>query len=170
VPDRVPTAPTVRRPWRRPAALLIAVSLAALGACGSDDDGGDTADDTGGAAATTSSAPSSPAATESSEAPSSPSETGSETQSLVATEVDFGIEVADTDLTAGTYEIEVVNDGGATHDLVVERDGEDVDGTGPINPGESATLTVPLEPGEYVFYCSIANHRAMGMEITVTVT
>ncbi|WP_422678133.1 hypothetical protein [Blastococcus brunescens] len=27
-----------------------------------------------------------------------------------------------------------------------------------------------LEPGEYVVYCSIANHRAMGMETTIRVS
>ena len=39
-----------------------------------------------------------------------------------------------------------------------------------IGPGDSTTLTVDLEPGQYVFYCSVGNHRGMGMEVTVTVT
>jgi uncharacterized cupredoxin-like copper-binding protein len=39
-----------------------------------------------------------------------------------------------------------------------------------IGPGESTTLMVDLDAGEYVFYCSIDGHRAMGMEKTVTVT
>jgi uncharacterized cupredoxin-like copper-binding protein len=39
-----------------------------------------------------------------------------------------------------------------------------------IDPGGSTTLAVTLETGEYVIYCSIANHRAMGMEITIEVT
>jgi plastocyanin len=29
---------------------------------------------------------------------------------------------------------------------------------------------VDLEPGTYVLYCSIMNHRAQGMEVTITVT
>ena len=91
-------------------------------------------------------------------------------QTLTATEVDFSISVDKDTLTAGDYEITVVNDGRASHDLVVERDGNDVAGTDGIAPGESATLTVSLEPGEYVFYCSIGNHRAMGMELTVEVS
>ena len=52
----------------------------------------------------------------------------------------------------------------------MERDGNDIGGTEMIPPGESTTFTVDLEPGEYVFYCSVGNHRAMGMEVTVTVT
>jgi uncharacterized cupredoxin-like copper-binding protein len=53
---------------------------------------------------------------------------------------------------------------------VVERDGEGVAASDAIGPGESTTLAVTLDPGQYVFYCSIGNHRTMGMEITVEVT
>lgn len=52
---------------------------------------------------------------------------------------------------------------------MVERDGEDVAASDTIGPGESTTLTVTLDEGEYVFYCSIGNHRSMGMEVTVQV-
>jgi plastocyanin len=31
-------------------------------------------------------------------------------------------------------------------------------------------VSVALAPGEYVFYCSVGNHRAMGMELTVQVS
>ncbi len=80
------------------------------------------------------------------------------------------IELSEDSFSAGSYTIEVVNEGNATHDLVVERDGADVAATENIAPGQSATLTVTLEAGEYVFYCSVGNHRAMGMEVQVTVT
>jgi plastocyanin len=73
-------------------------------------------------------------------------------------------------MAAGEIEIEVTNDGDASHDLVIERDGEDVAATEILSSGGSETLTATLEPGEYVFYCSVGNHRSMGMEITVTVT
>jgi uncharacterized cupredoxin-like copper-binding protein len=52
----------------------------------------------------------------------------------------------------------------------VERDGTVTTATDGIDPGGSTTLAVTLETGEYVIYCSIANHRAMGMEITIEVT
>jgi plastocyanin len=139
---------------RSAAALAIAVAL--LTACGDD------SSDAG-------SAPP-PAETSSESAETSPPADSGETQSITATEGEMFIELSTDELSAGSTTIEVVNDGSATHDLVVERDGEDVEGTDSIAPGDSATLTVDLEPGEYVFYCSIANHRAMGMEVTVTVT
>jgi uncharacterized cupredoxin-like copper-binding protein len=135
------------------------VTLAALTACGGGDDGDATA--------TTSAATSTPEGGEST--PTGGTSAPAETQSITATEADFSITLDRDDLTAGAYDIEVVNDGSATHDLVVERDGDDVAESEDIAPGASTTLTVTLEPGEYVFYCSIGNHRAMGMELTVTV-
>jgi plastocyanin len=154
------SAPLPRRLRRRSAALVFAAALAGLTACGggSDDDG---------TAASGSSAASSSATDDSGSSSSAPA---GETQQITATEADFSIALDSTDLAAGDYEIEVVNDGGATHDLVVERDGEDVVGSGDIAPGASGSVTVSLEPGEYVFYCSIGNHRQMGMEVTVNVT
>jgi plastocyanin len=139
---------------RSAAALAIAIAL--LTACG--DDGSDAE-----SAAT-------PAETSSEAAEGSAPADGGQTQSITATEGEMFIELSSHELSAGSHTIEVVNDGSATHDLVVERDGEDVGATDSIAPGDSATLTVDLEAGEYVFYCSIGNHRSMGMEVTVTVT
>jgi uncharacterized cupredoxin-like copper-binding protein len=89
---------------------------------------------------------------------------------LRATEVDFAIELPQTELAAGSYTIEVVNEGDATHDLVIEdAGGNEVAASEVIAPGQSGTVEVSLQPGEYVFYCSIGNHREMGMEVAVTV-
>jgi plastocyanin len=157
----VPTEPipTVYRLLRGAGAL--ALVLAALTACGGNDGDDD-------AAATTSST--AEETTSSSAATSSDTGAPAETQAITATEADFSISLDEDSLTAGTYEITVVNEGGATHDLVVEQDGEDIAESGDIAPDDSATFTVALEPGEYVFYCSIGNHRQMGMELTVQVT
>jgi len=53
---------------------------------------------------------------------------------------------------------------------VVEQNGADVAKSDSIGPGKKTTVTVALQPGKYVFYCSIGNHRAMGMETDVTVS
>ena len=154
--------PRPSRPARGLAVL--AVALAALTACGGDDDGGDAA------ATTSAAAPTSSAEAPASETAATSADEAAESQTLTATEGEMFIEVSSEELSAGSVTIEVVNEGSATHDFVVERDGKDVAGTDMIAPGSSTTLTVDLEPGEYVFYCSVANHRAMGMEVTVTVT
>src|SRR5215207_4980743 len=144
---------------RSAAALAMAVTL--LTACG--DDGSDAESAPTPAETSSEAAETSSEATES----SAPAES-SEAQSITATEGEMFIELSTEEVSAGSYTIEVTNDGSATHDLVVERDGEDVEATDSIDPGGTASLTVELEPGEYVFYCSIGNHRSMGMEVTVT--
>jgi plastocyanin len=153
------------RARRAPAAVVLAIAAALLSGCGGDSDADADADTT--SAAETSAAEtteSSPAATETSE--SEPA--GTETIEVSA--VDFSFELAEDSFAAGTYEITLTNEGGATHDLVVERDGEDVAASEQIGPGESSTFEVTLEEGEYIFYCSVGNHRSMGMEVPVEVT
>ncbi|MGY1742530.1 MULTISPECIES: plastocyanin/azurin family copper-binding protein [unclassified Blastococcus] len=164
-----PTGPTRRA--RRLGVGLLAAALCLLSACGDDDDGGDGG---GGSAAETSQSETSASETAASSAPagSSAPASGSEQAggTLEVTSVDFSYELPSEEMAAGEYTIDLTNGGNATHDLVVERDGEDVAATDQIGPGQTSSLTVTLEPGEYVFYCSVGNHRSMGMEVTVTVT
>jgi plastocyanin len=162
VAHRIKLAPPAAPRLARGVAAL-ALSVAFLSACGNDSAGSDgAARGTSGSAETSSSG----AATGSASAGSDSPEAGS----IIATEADFTITLDEDTLTAGTYEITVMNEGNGTHDLVVERDGKDVAASEAIKSGASTTLSVDLEPGEYVFYCSIGDHRVMGMEVTVTVT
>ena len=66
---------------------------------------------------------------------------------------------------AGTATFTVVNAGETTHALEIEGEGE----TDVLEPGDRAELTVDLEEGEYVMYCPVGDHRAMGMEGTIVV-
>jgi plastocyanin len=100
-------------------------------------------------------------------APSAPVEPGP----FGVTAVDYSLELEGKTLRAGSYEVEFSNDGSSLHNLVVARDGEPVAQTdGEVSPGDSDTFTVQLDPGRYVFFCSVANHRSMGMEVTVEVS
>jgi len=151
-----PTHRTLPRLARGVAVLT--VGLGALAGCGGGDSGSSSA-----ATATSDSSSSSAAA-------SSSSGGSAEAEAITATEKDFSISLDEDTLKAGSHAITVVNNGSATHDLAVEKDGTTMAKSDKIGPGGSTTLTVDLEPGKYVFYCSIGNHRAMGMEINVQVS
>jgi uncharacterized cupredoxin-like copper-binding protein len=154
-----PPRPRTSRPAR--GLVILAVALAALTACGGGDGGEATA--TGQASPSTETSPAEPPASSSAESPT-------DAQTVTATEGEMYIELSQEEFTAGSITFEVTNEGSATHDFVVERDGDEVAATETITPGSSTTLTVDLEPGEYVVYCSVGNHRALGMEVPVTVT
>jgi plastocyanin len=130
---------------RRGAALTLALATGLLSACGGDRD-------TGSSAASSSTASSSAA------------------QAITVTEVDFTIQLADTDLASGDYTITIDNEDQATHDLRIEKDGATIAASEIIQPGRSGTMTVTLEPGSYVFYCGVGAHRANGMQTDVDVS
>ena len=136
------SVPTARRLARGSAALAICAAF--LTACGGNNSAGTQA--------------------------SAKSGSSSSGQALTATEADFSITLDKDKLTAGTYDIDVVNKGHATHDLVVAKDGKNIGQSDTVAPGKSTTLTVTLESGDYVFYCNIGNHRDKGMETTVSVS
>jgi plastocyanin len=143
-------------------AAVLALGLAGLTACGDSGSGSDSA-----ASSTSESTPASSA--ETSASGSSASGGSAEAEAITATEQDFSISLDEDQLKAGSYTITVVNNGSATHDLAVEEDGTTKATSDKVGPGEKTTFTVDLDAGEYVFYCSVGNHRAMGMEKTVQV-
>jgi plastocyanin len=72
---------------------------------------------------------------------------------------------------AGSAVIELANFGQDPHDLRVQRIGaRHIAGLGDVVPGARGELTVKLAPGRYSFWCSIANHRKLGMRATLVVT
>ena len=142
---------------RGAAALTICVAF--LTACGNDSTGAQAGGTSAGTSTRTTASTSAP-----------PGSSTKDAQSITATEADFSITLDADTFAPGTYQVQVVNHGHATHNLVVERNGNDVEKSKAVGPGESTTLTVTLESGTYVFYCSIGNHRQMGMETTVSVS
>jgi uncharacterized cupredoxin-like copper-binding protein len=170
VPDL--TAPA-RSPRRAAAALVLAVGIGLVAGCSGDDAASGTAAETPAAdtpaADTPAAAPSSSAAASPPSSPAAP-EPPAPAQTVAVTEGEMFIELSADSYSAGSYTFEVTNTGRMAHDFVVEQGGSDVAATEVLQPGQSATLEVELTPGDYVFYCSVGNHRAMGMETPVTVS
>jgi uncharacterized cupredoxin-like copper-binding protein len=87
---------------------------------------------------------------------------------VVAKEFSFGL--SRVDVKAGTAVIELANFGQDPHDLRLQRVGSrHIAGIGVVAPGERGELTVRLARGRYLFWCSVANHRQLGMRATLVV-
>ncbi len=71
---------------------------------------------------------------------------------------------------AGPAIVELVNFGQDPHDLRMERlGGGRLWKTPLVYPGAYYDLDVKLVPGRYRLWCSIANHRALGMQAVLKV-
>jgi plastocyanin len=72
---------------------------------------------------------------------------------------------------AGSAVIELANFGQDPHDLRLQRRGaRHIAGLGMVAPGQRDDLTLRLVPGRYSLWCSVANHRQLGMRATLVVT
>jgi plastocyanin len=68
---------------------------------------------------------------------------------------------------SGSVTIKLVNQSDIPH--AVEVEGNGVEEESETVTGADTELTVDLEPGEYTYYCPVGDHRAKGMEGTLTV-
>ena len=88
---------------------------------------------------------------------------------VVAKEYSFAL--SRTHLKAGHAVIELANFGQDQHDLRLQRVGvRHIAGLGIVDPGARADLNLKLAPGRYLVWCSVANHRALGMRATLVVS
>ena len=65
---------------------------------------------------------------------------------------------------AGSLKIEMPNESGVTHDIVIDGKGEGEQ----VDKGTSE-FTADFKPGVYTYYCSVQGHREAGMEGKLTV-
>jgi plastocyanin len=88
---------------------------------------------------------------------------------VVAKEYSFTL--SRTHVHPGSAVIELVDFGEDPHDLRLQRTGaRHVAGLGVVAPGARADLSLKLLPGRYSLWCSIANHRRLGMHAVLVVT
>ncbi|WP_171074553.1 cupredoxin domain-containing protein [Nonomuraea basaltis] len=108
-----------------------------------------------------------PPATTSAPGTSSPTQAGTVVD---VTMQEFSFVVPERELAAGTYTFTLDNAGSAPHAMAIRGpgiSGEQQSET--INGGEKTQFTVTLQPGNYEVWCPVGNHRAQGMETTLTV-
>jgi plastocyanin len=72
-------------------------------------------------------------------------------------------------LQAGTAIVEQYNAGSDPHDLVLAKNGLVAFNYPTLDPGGDQRQTVTLTRGTYTLYCSLLNHRDLGMQATLTV-
>ena len=83
---------------------------------------------------------------------------------------EFSFVLSRQSVKAGWATIELRNAGEDAHDLRMQRvGGKRVYGWPVTQAGRVVDETYKLLPGRYVLYCSVANHRALGMQATLTV-
>jgi plastocyanin len=135
---------------------MAAVAALVFAGCGGDDEEPTTGSDS------TPAAESTPSAEPTEEAGGS---------STLAIEADPGGENAFTETeltaTAGEVTIEFANSSSKPHAVVIE--GADAS-TETVTGADAPPITVELEAGEYTYFCPVGDHRADGMEGTLTVS
>jgi len=89
--------------------------------------------------------------------------------SVVMTE--FAFNPSALTVSAGRDTFMLRNGGQFPHNLHIEGNGVSVDvkPDGPVAAGQSFSGAVTLPAGTYTIWCPVGNHRAMGMEGTMTV-
>jgi plastocyanin len=70
--------------------------------------------------------------------------------------------------TAGSVEVDFANDSQLPHAVEIEGNGVE-ETTETVTGADAPPLTVDLKPGTYTIYCPVGDHRAEGMEATLTV-
>jgi len=145
------------------ALLALALPSVALAACGSDDDSGSS----GSSGSSYSGGSSDRTETTGGTA------TGSEKLSLDAVEKgpgQFAFSKPTLAAKAGSVTVALTNPAGNQAPHAIELEGNGVEEEGEtVTAGGTSTVTADLKPGKYEFYCPVDDHRAMGMQGTLTV-
>jgi plastocyanin len=93
---------------------------------------------------------------------------------LLATErelssTDLQLQLSRASVAAGTTIVEQHNAGSDPHNLILERQGAVAFSFPTLDPGGDQRQTVNLAHGTWTLYCSLLNHKDLGMQATLTV-
>jgi len=98
-----------------------------------------------------------------------PASASTHATTVKAVETDFYIALSKSSFKAGKYVFDAENKGHTTHALMITGPGIKMAMTKDISPGQSATLAVTLKKGAYDIFCPIPGHKALGMNVNITV-
>jgi plastocyanin len=93
---------------------------------------------------------------------------------LLATEKEISatqlqLQLSRPTLAAGSAIVEQYNAGSDPHNLILEKGGVVAFAYPTLDPGGDQRQTVTLTPGTWTLYCSLLDHRSLGMQATLTV-
>jgi plastocyanin len=93
---------------------------------------------------------------------------------LLATEREISstqlqLQLSRPSLAAGSAIVEQYNAGSDPHNLILEKDGQVAFAYPTLDPGGDQRQTVTLTQGTWTLYCSLLDHRSLGMQATLTV-
>jgi uncharacterized cupredoxin-like copper-binding protein len=83
---------------------------------------------------------------------------------------EFHLVLSRPSVKAGVVEIELQNTGEDPHDLRLRKIGGHHTFIVPVTqPGALRTIAINMKPGRYRLWCSLAGHRALGMQTVLRV-
>jgi hypothetical protein len=89
---------------------------------------------------------------------------------VTAIETDFHIALSKKTFSPGKYTFVAKNKGQTTHALQITGPGLSSSATTKnISPGQSAKLTVTFKKGTYDVFCPVPGHKALGMNLNLSV-
>jgi hypothetical protein len=89
--------------------------------------------------------------------------------SLEPSPTQLQLQLSRATLPAGAAIVEQYNAGEDPHDLILERQGVVAFTFPTLDPGLNQRQTFNLARGTWTFFCSLLNHRELGMQATLTV-
>jgi plastocyanin len=93
---------------------------------------------------------------------------------LLATEIEISstqlrLQLSRATVAAGDTIVEQYNSGEDPHNLIFERAGTVAFSYPTLDPGATQRQTLNLAKGTWTLYCSLLDHRSLGMQATLTV-
>jgi len=128
--------------------LIAAIAVLAYAGCGGDDE--------------------EPASSDSTSTPAAASGGGGENLTIAADASALKFDKSELQAKAGKVTITMDNPSDVPHNVVIDGGTNDKPGA-TVGKGAKSVASADLEAGEYTYYCAVGNHRAEGMEGTLTV-